>query len=191
MTARLSTCTLTLIGMLTVCSHTLAQTENAYDPPRPSANWEKSGIQCVEPAAEYHQVNSKILEAILRVESGLKPNTITRNTNNTIDVGLAGINSVHFPELGRYGIAPQDLLKPCVNIYVAAWHLAKQYRKFGNTWWAVGAYHSTTTIHNTRYQGLVAKQLNKMGVSQEAQPKNVAPVERQVRQSLVASNTHE
>lgn len=166
-----------------------AQETNAYDPPPPRAtvNLHEPGTACVAPAAEYHQVNPQILEAILRVESNLNPNTVVRNTNNSIDVGIAGINSIHFKELGKFGIGPSDLLKPCIGIYVAAWHLAKQYRKFGNTWWAVGAYHSNTPEHNTRYQSLVATQIRKMGISlQDNSQKKIASA----RQSLQANATY-
>jgi len=111
--------------------------------------------RCVTSAASYHRVNPWILKAILKVESGFRSNVINRNRNGTLDVGMAQINSIHFRELARYGIAPSDLMDACVATYVAAWHLAKQLRAHGNTWFAVGAYHSTTPCFNRRYAGLV------------------------------------
>ncbi len=33
--------------------------------------------------------------------------------------------------------------------------------KFGNTWQAVGAYHSTTEIHNARYQRQIWEMVQK------------------------------
>lgn len=78
-----------------------------------------------------------------------------KNKNGSIDVGLGGLNSVHFPELARYGIGRDQLLDGCTNIYVAAWHLAKQVRVYGNTWTAVGTYHSKTPAERDRYAALI------------------------------------
>jgi soluble lytic murein transglycosylase-like protein len=111
--------------------------------------------ECVVKAAERHSVNPWVLKAILKVESNFKPGAVTRNSNGTVDLGMAQINSIHLKELSKYGIAEEDLLNPCVSTYVAAWHLAKQHRRHGNTWFAVGAYHSVTPCFNSRYVGLV------------------------------------
>lgn len=110
---------------------------------------------CVSDAAEYHQVNPWVLKAILKVESGFKPGSINRNANGTVDVGMAQINSIHFATLKRWGIEPGHLLDGCVATYVAAWHLAKQIRLHGNTWFGIAAYHSTTRCQNDRYSGLI------------------------------------
>lgn len=111
--------------------------------------------RCVNSAAAHHFVNPWILRAILQVESGNKPDALNRNNNGSIDVGIAQINSMHFKELAKHGISPADLMNECVSTYVAAWHLAKQYKAYGNTWFAVGAYHSATPCFNRRYAGLV------------------------------------
>lgn len=97
---------------------------------------------CFDDAAQYHKVNPWVLRAIAAQESGFNPLAIGRNSNNTIDIGEFGINSVHLPELAKYGIRKRDLLDGCKSAYVAGWHLAKMVRKYGNTWLAVGAYHS-------------------------------------------------
>ena len=36
------------------------------------------------------------------------------------------------------------LMEPCKNVYIAAWHLKQKMNRYGNTWQAVGAYHSET-----------------------------------------------
>jgi hypothetical protein len=46
--------------------------------------------------------------------------------------------------LSKFGIGPKDLMNPCVNIFVSAWLYAQRIREYGNTWDAVGAYHSKT-----------------------------------------------
>lgn len=110
---------------------------------------------CVAAAAQYHGVNPWVLRAVLKVESDFNPRAVNRNANGSVDVGMAQINSIHFSELGQWGIAPANLLDGCVATYVAAWHLAKQVRKHGNSWFGVASYHSTSPCQNTRYAGLL------------------------------------
>ena len=122
-------------------------------------------VPCVEEAAAFHKVNAMVLRAIVYHESRGNPLTVVRNTNDTVDVGLGGLNSVHFSELGRYGIAPDHLLDGCVNVYVVAWHLSKQVKQYGNTWTAVGTYHSKTPQHRDRYSNEIYKVLKSWGVT--------------------------
>ena len=119
--------------------------------------------RCVEPAAQYHGVNPQILRAILMVESRLNPGVVSRNSNGSIDVGIAGINSIHFKELAKHGIGHQQLLDACVSTYVAAWKVRKKTERWGNTWYGVAAYHSETPYFNQRYQVLLHNQLVKSG----------------------------
>ncbi|WP_371436237.1 lytic transglycosylase domain-containing protein [Polaromonas sp.] len=120
-------------------------------------------LACVNGAAQYHTVNPQVLAAILVHESFGKPGTVARNSNGSVDVGLAGTNSVHFPELARTGVMPADLLDECVSAYVGAWNLSKKIFKYGNTWQAIGAYHSETPQHNARYQVLIYNKMVDMG----------------------------
>jgi soluble lytic murein transglycosylase-like protein len=115
--------------------------------------------QCIEEAANYHQVNQYILFAILKIETNLRPQTITKNVNDTIDVGAGGMNSIHFKELAKWGIKPNDLLDFCTASYVAAWHLKKAIDLHGNNWFGIAAYHSTTPYYNNRYQILIYNEL--------------------------------
>jgi lysozyme-related protein Hpa2 len=120
-------------------------------------------VACVDAASTRHGINPDLLLAILRVESGLRADPVRRNQNGSIDVGIAQINSIHFPTLRRHGIEGTHLLDPCVGIHVAAWHLKNQILRHGNTWFAVGAYHSATPHFNQLYQGRVARELRRMG----------------------------
>lgn len=106
---------------------------------------------CLLAASQFHNVNAWIVRAILWGESRNKPSAINHNGNGTVDVGIAQINSIHFKELARYGIAPKNLMNACTGTYVAAWHLAKQVQRYGNTWAAVGGYHSQTAHLNAKY----------------------------------------
>jgi hypothetical protein len=119
---------------------------------------------CVTQAAIYHSVSPWILRAIIQVESSFNPNALNKNNNGTVDVGIAQINSMHLKELGKYGIGQRELMNGCISSYVAAWHLRKQVVAYGNTWFAVGAYHSATPCFNQRYTGLVWNVLLKWGV---------------------------
>lgn len=119
---------------------------------------------CVAGAAQYHGVNPWVLRAILKVESDFNPRAVNRNANGSVDVGMAQINSIHFTELRRWGITPDNLMDGCVATYVAAWHLSKQVRKHGNSWFGVASYHSTSPCQNSRYAGLLWNALVGWGV---------------------------
>jgi len=110
---------------------------------------------CFGDAAEYHHVNPLVLRAIALVESGGNPNALNRNRNGSYDLGEMQINSIHQPELARYGVSPPDLLDACKNIYIAAWILRRAMDKYGNTWQAIGAYNSATPRYRDRYAARV------------------------------------
>lgn len=131
-------------------------------PAAPSVS--ERAASCIRSAAMYHRVNENILTAIVLHESRGRPSTINRNSNGSIDVGLTGINSVHFLELQRKGVAPENLMDECVSVYVGAWTYAKKVFKYGNTWQAVGAYHSETPYYGQRYQVLIYNTMVAMGV---------------------------
>lgn len=121
--------------------------------------------RCLLPAAQRQGVNPQILRAILQVESAMRPDVVRRNSNGSLDVGMAQINSVHFAQLSQWGITPERLLDPCVAIHVAAWHLKRGLLRHGNTWFGVAAYHSVTPQHNARYQALVRQELQRAGAA--------------------------
>lgn len=118
------------------------------------------------PAATHHGVNPWVLQAILKVESNFNPSAVNRNLNGTVDVGIAQINSIHFPRLAAQGITEAHLKDACVGTYVAAWHLAQQIRRYGNTWFGVAAYHSVSPCLNNRYSGLIWNALTDWAVVQ-------------------------
>lgn len=121
---------------------------------------------CVEDAAEFHGVNPHVLRTILRVETRLRPNTIVRNENGTVDVGIAGINSIHFPKLAKWEIGPQDLLDACVGTYVGAWHLRLTLSNRPETWESIARYHSATPYFNQRYQIMLWNEMVRAGLVQ-------------------------
>jgi soluble lytic murein transglycosylase-like protein len=116
---------------------------------------------CIDEAAAYQQVHPHVLRAIAFNESGMRANTINRNSNGTLDIGLMGINTVHLAELSRHGVDQTTLAEPCVNAYVGAWYLRRMMNKHGNTWRAVAAYHSETPhlgeLYVERIQGILKR----------------------------------
>lgn len=120
-------------------------------------------------------MDSNILLAILKIESGLSPSASGPNDNGSTDLGIAGINSVHLPELAKYGISEEMLQDDCVATYVAAWHLRRKIKRHGETWAGIASYHSATPYFNARYQLLVYNEMVRMGAIQGAL-KAVPPV---------------
>lgn len=121
---------------------------------------------CFARAGAYQGVNPMILRAIAWYESKGDPSAVHRNADGSIDVGQAQINSVHFAELRRYGVPPGALKDACVNTYVAAWMLKQKMIRYGNTWHAIGAYHSETPSLRDRYARSIHAVLVSWGMAQ-------------------------
>ena len=100
-------------------------------------------------------INPYLLAAIAKTESNFNPKAVRRNSNGTRDLGLMQINTLWLPTLAKYGIQEQHLFDPCVNLAVGAWILRSRQASFGNTWEAVGAYHSKTPKYKRNYAGQV------------------------------------
>ncbi|ADG19953.1 lytic transglycosylase domain-containing protein [Paraburkholderia atlantica] len=106
---------------------------------------------CFDKAGAYQGVNPHVLRAVAWRESKGDATAINRNANGSIDVGQLQINSIHFPELASQGIPHRALTDPCVNIFVAAWLLKQKMVRHGNTWRAIGAYHSESPRERDAY----------------------------------------
>ena len=111
---------------------------------------------CIADAAARHQVNAEVLRAIGWQESRLQPAALGRNTNGSIDVGAFQINSVHLAELGRYGIGASALADGCISAEVAAWYYRRQVDRDGDSWLAVGSYHSRNPARAAWYANRIA-----------------------------------
>ena len=114
---------------------------------------------CWDDAATRYQVNSTLLQAIARTESGLNPQAIGRNRNGSRDIGLMQINSGWLPALAAHGITERDLFEPCTNIRVGAWILAGNVYRLGYTWEAVGAYNAASPVLRRAYIDKVRRHL--------------------------------
>jgi soluble lytic murein transglycosylase-like protein len=124
---------------------------------------------CYEQAGAYQGVNPWVLRAVSWYESKGDPTSINRNSNGSIDVGQLQINSIHFGELAREGVPRRALTDSCVNIYVAAWLLKQKMVKYGNTWRAVGAYHSESPKLRDAYARNIQRILVSWGELQNSQ----------------------
>ena len=120
---------------------------------------------CWNDAATRYQVDSTLLYAIARTESGLNPLAIGRNRNGSRDIGLMQINSAWLSTLATYGISERDLLDPCTNIHVGAWILSYNFYRLGYTWDAVGAYNAVNPRSRRAYIDKVRRNLRTCAVS--------------------------
>jgi soluble lytic murein transglycosylase-like protein len=138
-----------------------AQTTDTRPSPRAAAEKPRPWMACFDSAAQHHGVSAEVLKAIAEQESSMRPHARNQNTDGTHDLGLMQINSLWFEELARRGVSMAQLLDPCTNIHAGAWILSRLIERFGNTWRAVGAYHSRTPEHNARYAWGVYRRLSR------------------------------
>lgn len=129
---------------------------------------------CFDAAAAYQHVNPMVLRAIAWQESHNRADATHVNANGSVDYGVMQINTIHLPTLARYGIGREALMSPCKNIYIAAWQLRRQILKYGNTWAAVGAYHSATPALRDQYARQISGILRRWGVLSEKRETELA-----------------
>jgi len=110
-----------------------------------------ASADCIEEAAANFGTHADVLRAIAIVESKVRPHAVNVNPNGSVDRGLFQINSIHLPELAAAGIGPDDLHDVCLSSHVAAFLLKRKMAMFGDTWAAVGAYHSLIPERRERY----------------------------------------
>ncbi|HGL4258915.1 lytic transglycosylase domain-containing protein [Burkholderia dolosa] len=109
----------------------------------------------IDVAAAQYQVNADVLRAIAYRESGMNSNARHKNSNGSVDVGLMQINSINFAYLKQQNITPDMLHNAATNALAGAALLRKQIDRYGGTWRAVGAYHSTTPALSDAYAATV------------------------------------
>lgn len=109
---------------------------------------------CFTEAAREYGVDRDMLIAIAWHESHFLAWKVRRNTDGSVDYGLMQINSRNLPALR---LDERSVMPACVNIRAAARLYRRAIAHFGNTWAAVGAYHSTTPPLQRRYAEDVAQ----------------------------------
>lgn len=114
---------------------------------------------CVSSAAARYNLPVSLFQAVIKTEGGWD-GLRKRNTNGSFDMGRAQINTIHLPELRKYGITENQLVNdPCTNLHVAAYRLRFEINRVGDLWRGVGNYHSRTPHLNQIYQSKVRKHL--------------------------------
>jgi soluble lytic murein transglycosylase-like protein len=112
-----------------------------------------------EGAAARYGVNPQVLYAIAAQESSLNPGAVHLNADGSQDVGLTQINSKWLPELSKLGVTLENLSNPCINMHVGAYLLSLKMIKHGNTWQAIGAYHSNTPWRRDQYAQTIYRRI--------------------------------
>ncbi|WP_139452234.1 lytic transglycosylase domain-containing protein [Campylobacter armoricus] len=108
-------------------------------------------------AAKKYNIPIVLLKAITLTENTtFKHNIIGKNKNQTKDYGLMQINTIH---LKRYNINEKDIIKPSVNIEIAARLLHEIIQKHGFSWNAIGRYHSANDKYKNIWLNKVTKHL--------------------------------
>lgn len=115
-------------------------------------------------SAKYPIVHPDLIRAIIKTESGGRNGIVSKNSNKSKDLGVMQINTIHLPELQRYGITRDQLINdPCTSIATGTWMLAKHLSKAKpgdqGFWNAVANYHSKTPKYNSIYQRKVWQNL--------------------------------
>jgi soluble lytic murein transglycosylase-like protein len=110
-----------------------------------------SSQACVNWASSRYGVPADLLHAIAVVESSSNSRALNRNVDGTHDIGLMQINSRWLRKLHQHGLTENDLWDPCVNTLVAAWLLSENFKTWGPTYRALGAYHSPSPARQIWY----------------------------------------
>jgi soluble lytic murein transglycosylase-like protein len=122
-----------------------------------------AAIPCTwEAAAARYGTNAQVLYAIAQQESSLNPRAINKNVDGSVDFGLMQINSRWLPQLEKFGITANHLFDPCINLHVGAYILALSMQRHGNTWQAIGSYHSSTPARRDRYAQSIHRRLENL-----------------------------
>ncbi len=111
---------------------------------------------CFEQAGARYGIAPTLLQAISVVESGSNPVARNINRDGSEDIGHMQINSRWLGALSAYGIGRAQLLDPCINTYVGAWILAKNFSQIGYSWEAIGAYNARSPEKRAAYARRVA-----------------------------------
>ena len=114
---------------------------------------------CWDYAGAHFKLDPWRLMAIAGVESRFTHGALGNNTNNTSDLGLMQVNTIHLKEAARYGISKTDMqYDSCKNVVFAAYILKQCIGKYGDNVWGYGCYHSQTRSKQYNYGQKVVKE---------------------------------
>lgn len=110
----------------------------------------QASVFCFEEAGALYGVSPQLLKAVAWVESSMRPDAVNKShasKTQSRDIGLMQINSrwLQREPFRSLGYREEHLRDTCTNIKVGAWVLAGEFRRYGTTWEAVGAYNAACT----------------------------------------------
>lgn len=105
---------------------------------------------CFIKAGEWYSIDPDYLRAIAWQESRYNPTAVNTNRSKdgkagSSDYGIMQINTVTMRGLQKEypGLSKEELLSdPCLNIYIGAMLLRRNFNQYGTTWLAVGMYNA-------------------------------------------------
>ncbi|HAU5635894.1 lytic transglycosylase domain-containing protein [Citrobacter amalonaticus] len=106
---------------------------------------------CFESAGAKYHIDPLLVKAIAIGESSLRPDVTNINRDKktgqalSTDYGLMQVNSSHIASLIAQGYIrnSQDLLnRPCLNVQIGTWILAKHFQVCGISWNCLGSYNA-------------------------------------------------
>lgn len=108
---------------------------------------------CVDRAAVRFRLNPDLLRAVAEQESYNDPGALgPLLSDGNRAIGKWQINTIHLPELARYGVTRSDLMTECGSAFVGAWYLARYIALVGPTWHALGVYNTGPGSKNVAAQ---------------------------------------
>jgi hypothetical protein len=119
-------------------------------------------LSCINTSAIAYHIPAHLIISVLNIERG-KVGMLSKNKNNSYDIGPFQINSLWLKDLKPYGITQHTLqYDPCVNTKVAAWLLSKAIAGSQDLLMGVANYHSHTRAHNALYGQKVRMHLTQL-----------------------------
>ena len=123
---------------------------------------------CILAAAQLHRLPPAVLVVLLNVEGGVIGH-VSRNTNDTVDIGPMQVNQVWLPQLARHWnasisttfLALRDNF--CANVEGGAWILRQALDEaHGDFWQGVAIYHSHDPGYQNDYLGHVLREIERL-----------------------------
>ncbi|WP_018404609.1 lytic transglycosylase domain-containing protein [Marinobacter gelidimuriae] len=117
---------------------------------------------CLNRVTDRYAVHPLILSVIARVEGG-QAGIRSENTDDSWDLGLMQINTIHLETLAQFGLTEAMIQNnDCINLGVAAWHVRNvtENQTASNPegyFRAIARYHSKNEPHITVYTNKLMK----------------------------------
>ncbi|EFO8728107.1 lytic transglycosylase domain-containing protein [Salmonella enterica] len=134
---------------------------------------------CFDAAAAKYHVSPRLIKAIVMGESGMDPQVTNDNRDKktgkikSTDYGLMQVNSTHIPRLVEMGIIrdKNDLLtKPCLNVQIGTWILARHFQVCGVNWNCLGSYNAGFRADRNETRERYANRIWKIYQKQQGMP---------------------